>query len=145
MNTKIVKAIGLAICLSVSGFTQAEPAKAESIKRLMDVTGAGEMGVQVIDQLLPAMKQMVPDAPDQFWVDVRKEINADELENELIPLYQKHLTEEDVRALNAFYTSPVGRKMIRIQPVIMQESMMMGQRWGQDLARKIIAKYQAGG
>ena len=60
-----------------------------------------------------------------------------------IPIYQKHLTQEDIAALNKFYDSPAGKKMIKVQPLIMQESMAVGQAWGQKIAQEVINKYQA--
>ena len=86
---------------------------------------------------------MIPQAPETFWVDIMTEIDGSEIVNMVIPVYQKYLTEEDVIALNSFYDSPVGRKLIRVQPSIMQESMVIGQQWGQKLAHEIMAKYNA--
>ena len=104
---------------------------------------AQDLGVQMMNQMIPALKNMIPDAPPAFWDDVMQEVNAEELENLLIPVYQKHLTEADVKALNEFYASDVGQKMIKTQPAIMRESMMLGQQWGQQLAQKIVQRYES--
>ena len=108
----------------------------------MESTGAGEVGVQVINQMLPAMKQLVPNAPEEFWQDFMAEINADEMIDLVIPIYQKYLTEEDIQAINAFYNTPEGKKLIRVQPLIIQESMQVGQQWGEEIARKVIKRYE---
>jgi len=131
--------VSTVICFSV----QAEPAKHETVKELMQKSGAGNLSVQMMNQMLPAMKQMVPDAPEQFWLDVMAEVDPNEMENMIIPVYQKYLTEEEILAINAFYDTDVGKKLISVQPVILQESMLRGQQWGQALSLKIIEKYQA--
>jgi len=118
----------------------AETPSDESVQELMDVTGAGKMAVQFMDQMMPAMKQMMPDAPEGFWTEFRKGINPDELENMVIPVYQKHLTQKDVNDQIAFFKSEAGQKMISVQPQIMQESMMIGQQWGMELAERAKVK-----
>lgn len=59
-----------------------------------------------------------------------------------MPVYQKYLSQEDIEVMNAFYNSSTGKKLVKIQPAIMQESMQLGQQWGKDVARKIMMKYK---
>lgn len=129
--------------LFVSPAAYAEQASDESIRELMQRTGSGDMGVQMMNQMLPALKQMIPEAPEVFWQDIMNEVDANEIIELTIPIYQKYLTQEDIVALNKFYDSPAGKKMIKVQPVIMQESMIVGQAWGEQLAQRVISKYRA--
>ena len=141
MNKRLF--VGLLFAFSlIATPAYSEPASPESIRKLMESTGAGEVGVQVINQMLPAMKQLVPNAPEEFWQDFMAEINADEMIDLVIPIYQKYLTEEDIQAINAFYNTPEGKKLIRVQPLIIQESMQVGQQWGEEIARKVIKRYE---
>ena len=50
-------------------------------------------------------------------------ISMDDLIRDVVPVYQRHLTRSDVKALIAFYSSPVGQKLRREQPAMMRESM----------------------
>lgn len=120
-----------------------KPASEENIRKLMEVTGAGDMGVQMMNQMLPALKQMIPDAPAEFWTDVMAEVDGNQIIELVIPVYQKYLSEEDVQAINAFYNTPAGKNLIQVQPAIIQESMMLGQEWGKGIAEKVITKYKA--
>ena len=114
----------------------AESPSKESVKELLQVTGAGDMAVQMMEQMIPSMKRMMPDAPEAFWVEFSKQVDGDELEDMVIPVYQKHLTQEDVDAQLVFLKSDAGQKMIQAQPLIMQESMMIGQQWGLQLIQR---------
>ena len=134
--------IPLLAILSFSTEVYAEPASAESVKQLMNKTGAGELGVQAMNQMLPALKNMVPEAPEAFWKDYMAEFNPEDLIEMTVPIYQKYLTEAEVQALNDFYDTPAGKKLIKVQPLIMQESMMAGQQWGQAAAQDVMNKYQ---
>jgi hypothetical protein len=42
-----------------------------------------------------------------------------------------------MRAVAEFYRSPVGSKLIDVQPDIMQESILAGQRWGARIGQEI--------
>lgn len=136
------------ICIALVGLTLAfnsfaEPAKKESVDKLMQLTGAGNLSKQMINQMLPAMQQMIPDAPVEFWDTFKQELDANELMDNLIPVYQKHLSEEDIHAILAFYTTPAGKKLISVQPIIMQESMLIGQQWGQQVFLRAKQKFEA--
>jgi uncharacterized protein len=50
----------------------------------------------------------------------------DEMLDTIIPIYQRHLTRTDIEELIRFYSSPVGQKLLREQPQILQESMQAG-------------------
>ena len=52
----------------------------------------------------------------------------DELMAEMTPLYTKHFSADELRAMTAFYRSPVGVKVMQSMPQIMGESMQISQR-----------------
>lgn len=128
------------LLISTSAFS--EPASKISVEKLMQRTGAGQLGLQVMNQMLPSLKKMIPDAPETFWRDFMAEVDANEMVNMVIPIYQKYLTEEDVKVMNRFYDSETGKKLIRVQPNIMRESMLLGQQWGQNIAQRVLTKYK---
>jgi uncharacterized protein len=57
--------------------------------------------------------------------DVFGNLSLDDLIKDLVPVYQRHLTRNDVRALIAFYSSPPGQKILREQPAMIKESMQV--------------------
>jgi hypothetical protein len=42
-----------------------------------------------------------------------------------------------------FFSTSAGKKLISVQPVIMQESMIIGQQWGQQLFMRAKQKFDA--
>jgi hypothetical protein len=60
---------------------------------------------------------------DTFTADFMRDFPMDEMLNDMIPVYQKHLTKADVEAMHSFYSSPTGEKLLREMPAIMAESM----------------------
>ena len=50
----------------------------------------------------------------------------DEMMNAVISIYQRHLSKSDVDEMIRFYSSPIGQKLLRELPQILQESMQAG-------------------
>ncbi|WP_428249082.1 DUF2059 domain-containing protein [Ferrovibrio sp.] len=61
--------------------------------------------------------------------------------DEIAKLYTLHFSADELRQVVAFYESPVGRKAIDTMPAITQQSMAMGQAWGQQVAQRAIEKH----
>lgn len=92
------------------------------IQKLMEVQS------QSIEQLL--RDQMARDKKGPSDVDVRvgemmdqliKGMPVDEIMQAMVPAYQRHFTRGDIAAMNAFYSSPVGQKVLQELPVVTQE------------------------
>ena len=78
-------------------------------------------------------KHKVPDATpaqladvDNFAEKLFEGMPIDEMVDAMVPIYQRHLSREDIEAILAFYSSPVGQKLLREQPAMMQEGMKVG-------------------
>lgn len=123
----------------------AKSAKQKDIKKLMDLTGSGDLGVQVVKQMVASFKVEMPNVPQKFWDDFMKEVKGEDLVNLVIPIYDKHFSHEDIKGLIAFYESPVGKKFVSKLPAITQESMTVGQLWGQKIGEKAAKKLEEKG
>jgi uncharacterized protein len=64
---------------------------------------------------------------DSVTETVFKDFPIDEIIDAMVPIYQKHLTKADLEAVIAFYSSPVGQKLLKEQPAMMAEGMQVGQ------------------
>jgi uncharacterized protein len=75
------------------------------------------------------------------------DVPVDELINAVIPIYQRHLSKTDLEELIRFYGSPVGQKLLREQPQILQESMLAGaavqQKRMDEIKIKVTERVQA--
>jgi uncharacterized protein len=117
----------------------------QDIRKLMVLTGAGDLGTQVMRQMIDMFKQTYVGVPTEFWDRFLEQAGGDELVELVIPIYERHLTHEDVKGLIAFYESPLGRKLVAQQPLIMEESMLVGQQWGAQLGEDVMSKLQEEG
>ena len=108
--------------------------------------------------LTPALDAMKRDGmPDAARAEVRKaflewfddEVKWDEIKPQLVQLYAKDFTEEELHALLVFLDKPLGQKVMAKLPLVMQDGALVGRQYfmsKQDSLNAklapIIAKYQ---
>ena len=130
--------------------TGIDPEKAQSIRRLLQQVKAGDLGVQMIEQMLPQVRplfnQLPPGVRDrvlqEFETALRADFTADKMIESAIPIYDKHFTHEEIKGLIAFYGTPLGAKVISSMPQVARESYEEGARRGQETAARIVRKLQ---
>lgn len=59
---------------------------------------------------------------------------------EIAAIYAKAFTKEELRSFVGFYKSPAGEKLARLTPVLAQQTMVAGQRLGQQVAAKVVER-----
>jgi hypothetical protein len=70
---------------------------------------------------LSQMQKMI----DEMIDDIDKDYPMDAILKDMVPIYQRHLTKSDSDQLIAFYSSPVGQRMLRELPAITTEAMQV--------------------
>ena len=119
-----------------------DPKKAADIRILLELTGAAAIAKQTVAQMVPSLRTLAPDAPDSFWTEFIDEMKGTELIERIIPVYDRHLSHADVKALIAFYRTPAGKRLIQAMPLITSESMKAGQAWGAEIGRRVMERIQ---
>jgi hypothetical protein len=88
------------------------------------------------DQLLKEKGSVPPEFDTRFkkaMDDLVKGMPIDQITQAMIPAYQQHFSKSDIAAMNAFYSSPVGQKVLQELPAVMQE--------GSQAAMPIMSNY----
>jgi len=109
--------------------SQMEQAMAGMAKQMR--TGAEEGFKQKVPNATPEQLAKV----DKLFDSIFSALPMDEMVDAIVPIYQKHLTREDLAAVRAFYSSPAGQKILKELPAIMSESMQAGG----EIGRKVFA------
>ena len=152
LGARILLGTCLLLVLTPAGtspvFSKAERgmrSKAERIQELMELTGAGDRALQMMNAMIGRMKELVPDVPATWWDRFTAKVDIHELESLLVSVYDKHLTDEEIDAMLEFYRTPVGRSIISKMPAVMEESMAVGEKWGRGIAEEILRDLEADG
>lgn len=120
-----------------------KPEKAAKIRELLVLTDAAGMATGALKSQAGSIKKMLPLPPaaqDDFEKELLAAVDINELTNLLIPIYGRHVSEEDLDRLLAFYRSPTGKRFIKALPLITAESREVGEKWGEGLGRKVAEK-----
>jgi len=127
---KFVFVVFFALGISASGIYG--QTKNDDIVKMMRLSGSDKMAAQVFDAMMAQFKPMLPNAN---WAEIRKKANFDALLYDCVPIYAKYYTHDEIKQFIKFYESPLGRKMVETTPLIMSETMIIGQRWGEKLGQ----------
>jgi hypothetical protein len=117
-----------------------DPAKKAEIVKLLQATGTVKMTQQIMGQMISQFKMQNSRVSQDFWDRFEKEMNIQGLVDKIIPLYAKYYSLDDLKALNAFYQTPAGQRMLAATPQIMHESMQIGQDWGRQVVTHLMTE-----
>ena len=135
-----------------------QPASREDVVRMLNAIGMQQQAERMQTVMLQQVKATLPVADEEHLTPAQRarmrDITARMLGeimtayppsdaiNDLVPIYQKHFTKNDVDAITAFYRSPSGRKLVEKTPEIMGEFMAVLMPQMQAKIKPIIDKYQ---
>ena len=91
-------------------------AKKSLILELIDVSGTKETMSQMFDQI-------ISQAPVEQASSLKSVLNITEVISRLVPIYDKYFNEAELKELIAFYKGETGRKLIKVMPLLMEDSM----------------------
>ncbi len=119
------------------------PEKEKEIRRMLELMGTAELMNQMMDQMIGGMSSAMGTPSTGFWDKFREKVNPNELITLILPVYDKYYTLEDLQAANQFYASPAGQRILKVLPQVTQESMVIGQQWGEKMAQQALAEIKA--
>ena len=161
LGTGILALLAFVCCGSAAASDAVEitPEFQAAIERLMEVTKMDQMTEQMtamMEQQLPAMMEQQiaqlggtadPEAVATgvaLAMEVVRESDADgELMREILVIYAKYFSEDDILQMIAFYESPLGQKTIEVMPRLMQDAMLVSMRWSQSKMPELLERVKA--
>ena len=138
----------IVLATSFAASAQNTSSYAATLNKLMDVSGSRQVFKAAIVQMMTMVKSQQTNVPEEFWKEMESELSkmsGDDLVAMLVPIYQKHMTEADLKSVIAFYESPAGRRYAEKTPLITQESMAAGQEWGKKIGEALVKKMKEKG
>jgi hypothetical protein len=111
------------------------------IRQLLDVLRAADLMVGAMEANVPAQRaaSAATGIPPVFWDRLMTAVRAQkgELLDSLVPIYARAYDLSELDALLAFYKSPLGRRVIELQPMLLKESTQAGQLWGERIGASV--------
>lgn len=138
----------LSLIISVFSFAQTDADYATSLKKMFRASGTEESYQAAIKQMFTMFKEQSPNVKASVWDEYENEFlhtSINELVEMLVPVYKKYMSIDDLEAMIKFYETPVGQKYAKSTPLIMRESMEIGQKWGERIGEEIGHKLKEKG
>ncbi len=127
-----------------------DPVKEADIRSLMELVGARDMvqdgASNAIEQSREKLLATVPNNDkgqafvSAFAASYQKKFDADQVTEQLVRIYDKHFTEDEIKGLLQFYGSPLGQKVAAEMPKISRETQAAARTASGKAAREALAE-----
>lgn len=124
---------------------EAKPSAEDLARELIRITGSANVSQQMVEAMSAQLKPAFPTVPNELWEEFFAAFDSEEFVELSIPIFLKHYSRDDLAGLVEFYRTPLGQRVVKATPAIMQESFAVGSAWGQQKAAEIIEKLRAKG
>jgi hypothetical protein len=125
-----------------------DPAKEADIRSLMELAGARDVvqdaTTHATEQFRENLIASVPESDrgqqfvNAFVADYQKKFNPDDVTSQLVSIYDKHFTADEIKGLLQFYGSPLGQKFAAEMPKIMVETQAANRAEGTRIAKEVL-------
>lgn len=149
-------ALLLAVTVGASVNVQAQTAPSAgaiaAAKELIAAKGATNMFDPVVPGVIETAKNMFLRTNPGLGKDLNEvalklrteyEGKRAEVENVLARTYAEKMTEKELRDAVAFYKSPLGQKLIVVEPQVLEQGMTNIQNWADRFSDEILSKMRA--
>jgi hypothetical protein len=150
---RVVAVIVLITVLQTHGVAAMDAEKRANIEALLKDTGMLANMSRLIDLLIPQImgnlqkeNRKIPDAVWEEFTGIctdKMKRSLPELEEPVVAIYDANFSADEIKQLVAFYQSAVGRKIVIQLPQLMQQSVSMGQSWGQQAGARAVERIRA--
>ena len=130
-----------------------DPVKDADIRSLLELVGAKDQvqdGVNnAADQFREKLQQSVPNTDkgeafvNAFLAAYQKNLDQNLINNQLVAIYDKHFSEDDVKGLLQFYGSPIGQKVAAEMPKVVREIQAVSRTASNHAAKEAMQTMRA--
>jgi hypothetical protein len=150
----VVSLIATLLFLGPSAHAQQQPTPAAlaSAKELVTVTGTTALFEPLIAGVVEQAKNLYLQQDPGLSKDlnesagtIRTELapRSVELHDEVARLFAVHFNEQELKDLLVFFKSPVGKKYLDQQPLIVQQTETFAESWANKLSDEVLTKMRA--
>ena len=135
---------------SAQAISNIDPVKEADIRSLMELVGTRDLvedgANTAIEQSREKLMATVPNNDkgqafvNAFAASYQKKFDADQVTDQLVGIYDKHFTDDEIKGLLQFYGSPLGQKVAAEIPKINRETQAVVRQVSGKAAREALAE-----
>ncbi len=126
-----------------------DPAKDAAIRHLMDITQTSKLGDTIqgaisnqVQNVMGQSHAVPPDQMQKFMDTFNQKFDASApssaVTDAMVPVYSQHFSMEDIQGITKFYESPVGQRLVKEMPALLQETHGIGLEMDQKAAIDVL-------
>jgi uncharacterized protein len=130
-----------------------DPVKEGDIRSLMELIGARDQMQEAVSNSTEQYREkLIATVPNNdkgqafissFAEQYKKNFDVDQLTEQLVTIYDKHYTDDEIKALLQFYGSPIGQKVAAEMPKISREIQAASRATGAKAAKDALQAMKA--
>jgi hypothetical protein len=120
----------------------AHPVTAAQVYEILELTGSNTQKREMLDGLLPHLKEMMPWMPEDVVADLERTLGTSDFEGAMVRSFQQRLSTEEAAQIIAFYRSPAGRHMIAVMPAVLNEGQDAVAELGQQVMVEVMQRHK---
>ena len=130
-----------------------DPVKDADIRSLMELVGARDQVQEVVnnssDQYREKLLATVSNSEKgqafvtSFIDSYQKKFDVDQVTEQIVAIYDKHYTDDEIKTMLQFYGSPIGQKVAAETPKIMREIQAASRTTGAKAAKEALQALKA--
>jgi uncharacterized protein len=110
-----------------------------AVVELLELTGVFERARAQTRAMVEQLRRENTKVPEEFWSNFASRVADDDaLKSLYVPVYLRHLSQDDVCALARFYHTPVGVHLLRAGPEIQEATRDAAQAWAGTIAVDLL-------
>ena len=120
-----------------------DPAKDAAIRHLMDVTESSKLGDTIQGAISSQVESVMghaiaPEQMQKFMDTFNQKFDASApasaVTDAMVPIYSQHFSMEEIQGITKFYESPIGQRLVKEMPSLVQETHTVGVEMDQKAA-----------
>lgn len=149
------KILSLVVICMVTSLTAILPASAQNsdktdeyktlLKKIMTLSGSSASSEAIMSQFMSSMQKGPFQQDEAYWKDFAAKWTRkieDKVMEAYTPIYQQHMTLDDMKKVVAFYESSAGKKLGETATAVANESMPMIQQLSMEMVQEIMPQIQ---
>jgi hypothetical protein len=117
---------------------------------------AAKGSMRIFDAVIPKVVESVKNSLLPTNLNVSRELNEvaallskeydpkrDEVSGEVARIFAQRFSEKELKDLTAFYKTPLGQKLVREEPVAIEESFQRAQRWADQFSDTVMSRFRS--
>ena len=109
---------------------------------LAETGGAQAAKVIMLNMARTSRASAPPYFPPAFWSEMIDAFEKADLTKVFLPVYQEHISEEEMGAVLTFYKTPAGKHFLDSQPVMAADAQRLLAQQGRELGHDVYMKYK---